>query len=307
MKKNLFFLVLCGFLATASNVSFSGGKPVLNGGPHDSLLFDGENSYRGNYDGGYYPCYWKVVKLKGYAFGTIRKMHVGNICGEPDTSYTLVDDTLKEGDILSDGTIIETGADGMISVAVFMKSAPNRLGRFFMTSHEYSLMKIPLLDAICDQMKMEWEGELAQKVLIIKGKVTYDSPPSEKVKIRTEGKRSSVKHSKTRYSHEVLIDAGDSIDIVRVYEGSVEISQIRKDFSDQELKAKEMEQITKDFQAGKITMEEMAKKIEEYQSSTTQLSESMKPFTVEEGNKCILNKTSYKIEPLGSGDEDNAR
>lgn len=307
MKKNLFFLVLCAFLAIASDVSFSGGKPVLSGGPHDSLLFDGDNSNPGSYDDGYYPCFWKVVKLKGYAFGTVRKIHIGNMCGTPDTSYLLKDDTLKEGDILSDGTIIETGADGLIAVAVFMKSDPTRTGRLFMTAHEFALMKIPLLDAICEQLKIEWQGELAKKVLIIKGKVTYDSPPSEKSKIRTEGKRSSVKHNKTRYSHEVLIDAGDSIDIVRVYEGAVEVSHILSDFSEQESSAKEMEQLAQDFQAGKITMEEMAKKIEEFQANTGKLSEKMKPFIVDEGYKCILGKSSYRIEPLGTGDEDDAK
>lgn len=304
--KKIFFLAVLSFLTGAANITFSAGGPNYSGGPHDSLIIDGDNSNPGYYDGGYYPCSWKVVKLKGYAFGTVRKMHIGNMCGTPDTSYMLKDDTLKEGDILSDGTIIETGADGLIAVAVFMKSDPNRLGRLFMTAHEYSLMKIPLLDAICEQLKIEWQGELAQKVLIIKGKVTYDSPPSEKSKIRTEGKRSSVKHNKTRYSHEVLVDAGDSIDIVRVYEGAVEVSHILSDFSEQESKGKEMEQLAQDFQAGKITMDEMTKKIEEFQSNIGQLSDKMKPFIVEEGYKCILGKSSYKIEPLGAGDEDNS-
>ena len=307
MKKKLFFIAVLTIFGATFNFTYSGSNPVFTGGPHDSLLFDAGNSNPGSYDDGYYPCFWKVVKLKGYAYGTVRKMHIGNMCGTPDTSYLLKDDTLKEGDILSDGTIIETGADGLIAVAVFMKSDPNRLGRFFMTSHEYSLMKIPLLDAICEQMKIEWQGELAQKVLIIKGKVTYDSPPSEKSKLRTEGKRSSVKHNKTRYSLEVLIDAGDSIDIVRVYEGSVEVSHILRDFSEQESSAKEMEQLAQDFQAGKITMEEMAKKIEEFQANTGKLSDKMKPFIVDEGYKCILGKSSYKIEPLGAGDEDDAK
>ena len=307
MKKKLFFIAVLTIFAASFNFTYSGSNPVFSGGPHDSLLFDAGNSNPGSYDDGYYPCFWKVVKLKGYAYGTVRKMHIGNMCGTPDTSYLLKDDTLKEGDILSDGTIIETGADGLIAVAVFMKSDPNRMGRLFMTAHEYALMKIPLLDAICEQLKIEWQGELAKKVLIIKGKVTYDSPPSEKSKIRTEGKRSSVKHNKTRYSHEVLIDAGDSIDIVRVYEGSVEVSHILRDFSEQESSAKEMEQLAQDFQAGKITMEEMAKKIEEFQANTGKLSDKMKPFIVDEGYKCILGKSSYKIETLGAGDEDDAK
>lgn len=313
MLKKLFFLPVFAVILTAFNVSFSAGKPGFAGGPHDSLLFDGSNSSpgnnlsRGNYDGGYYPCSWKVVKLKGYAFGTVRKMDIGNMCGQPDTSYYVVDDTLKEGDILSDGTVIETGAGAMISVAVFMKSDPTRTGRFFMTAHEYSLMKIPVLDALCEQLRIEWQGELAQKVLIIKGKVTYDSPPSDKVKIRTEGKRSSVRHNKTKYSHEVLVDGGDSIDVVRVYEGSVEISHILSDFSDYESKGKEMEQLAQDFQAGKITMEEMTTKIEEFQANTGKLSDKMKPFIVDQGNKCILGKSSYSIEPLGTGDEDEAK
>ncbi|HWA05061.1 MAG TPA: hypothetical protein VG961_00835 [Ignavibacteria bacterium] len=307
MKNYLFLTLLFIMFAGAINFTFSADLSGNTGGPHDSLLFDGDNSNPGNYDGGYYPCSWKVVKLKGYAFGTVRKMHIGNMCGTPDTSYILKDDTLKEGDILSDGTIIETGAGAMISVAVFMKSDPNRIGRFFMTAHEFALMKIPLLDVICEQLKIELQGELAQKVLIIKGKVTYDSPPSEKSKLSTKGKRSSVIHNKTRYSHEVLVDAGDSIDIVRVYEGSVEISPILSDFSDYESKGKEMEQLAQDFQAGKITMEEMARKIEEFQNNTHQLSESMKPFLVEAGSKCILNGKTYIIEPLGAGDEDNAR
>lgn len=307
MKNYLFLTLLFILFAGAINFTFSADLHVNTGGPHDSLLFDGDNSNPGNYYGGYYPCYWKVVKLKGYAYGTIRKLEIGKICGVPDTVEVLKDDTLKEGDILSDGTIIETGPDGLIAVAVFLKSEPNSLGRMFMTSHPSSLMKIPLLNPICDALKTEREIENMSKVLIIKGKVTSDSPPSEKVKLGTKGKRSSVKHKKTRYSHEVLIEGGDTLDIVRVYEGSVEINHIREDFSDEEAKAREMEQLAQDFQAGKITMEEMTKKIEEYTSNTKEISENLKPFTVEEGNKCILNRKSYTIEPLGAGDEDDAK
>jgi hypothetical protein len=302
LKKIFLSLIIFISLSEFSGNPFSFGVGFA-ADPHDSLLFDGENSTRELFDG-YYPCYWKVVKLKGYAFGTVRKRHIGRICGVRDTSYTLEDDTLKEGDIISDGTIIETGPDGLISVAVFLESEPNRLGRMFMTSHEYSLMKVPLLNSLCDALKTERDIENMSKVLIIKGKVTYDSPPSEKVKIGTEGKRSSVKHKKTRYSHEVNISGSDTVDVIRVYEGSVEINHIRSDFSDQESKAAEMEQLTKDFQEGKITMEELAAKIEEFTNNSHQTVDNLKPFTVDEGNKCILSAKSYTIEPLGAGDED---
>lgn len=302
INKTLLIIAAC----LISLVSYSSGLPKINIDPHDSLLFDGSN-YNATPDDGYYPCYWKVVKLKGKAFGTIRKVEIGNICGVPDTVYSLTDGELKEGDILSDGTIIETGADGLITVGVFLKSSPNSLGRLMMTSDPLSLMKIPLLNPICDALKTDKEIEEAGKVLIIKGKVTYDSPPTEKIKMRTEGKRSSVKHSKTRYSHEVRIDGSDTLDIIRVYEGSVEISHIRNDFSDQESSAKEMEQLTKDFQEGKITMEELSSKIEAFTNSSKQLTDNLKPFIVDEGNKCTLNKKDYIIEPLGAGDNDDAK
>ncbi len=306
MKDLISYLIICFMMALTCTV-YSGEPENYVSGPHDSLLFDGDNSSYEPYDDGYYPCYWKVVKLKGYAFGTVRTRHIGRICGVRDTSYTVEDDTLKEGDILSDGTIIETGPDGLIAVAVFLKSDPNRQGRLMMTSGPSALMKIALLNPLCDALKNDKAIEEAGKVLMIKGKVTYDSPPSEKVKMRTEGKNSSVKHSKTRYSHEVSTNGTDTVDIVRVYEGAVDINHIRGDFSDQEAKGKEMEQLAQDFQSGKITMDEMARKIEEVTNSFHQVTENLKPFIVEEGFKCILDTKSYTIEPLGAGDEDDAK
>ncbi|HMQ78529.1 MAG TPA: hypothetical protein PKD94_03100 [Ignavibacteria bacterium] len=305
MKKNLLFLIVCAVLTVSFNFSLAGGKPVLTGGPHDSLLFDGENSTGFFFDDGY-KCYWKVVKIKGFAYGQKRILDIGKICGVPDTVEIIKADSLKEDDILADGTLIETGKDGQVAIAAFLKTHPNSLGRMFITTQPSTLIKVPTLGSMCDELVMERRMEEMGKVLIIKGTVTMDSPPTEKVKLGTKGKRSSVKHKKTRYSHEVLITADDTTDIVRVYEGTVEISHIREDFSDEEAKAKEMEQLTQDFQAGKITMEEMMKKVEEYTNNAKQVSENLKPFEVEAGNKCILGKTLYSIEPLGPGDEDDS-
>lgn len=298
MKKIILFLFI-----TAS-LSYAGSQGAIGGGPHDSLLFDGENSTVKMFDGGYYTCYWKVVKVKGFAFGTKRKIKIGNICGVPDTVEILENDSLKEGDILGDGTLIETGKDGQIAVAVFLKSRPNSLGRMFITTQASTLIKIPMLSTLCDALETEREIEDMSKVLVIKGKVTYDSPTTEKVKLGTEGKRSSVKHKKTKYSHEVSITGADTVDVIRVYEGSVEINHIRSDFSDQESQAAEMERLTQEFQAGKITMDELNSKIAEYTNSVHTEVDNLKPFIVEEGNKCILDAKKYTVEPLGAGDED---
>jgi hypothetical protein len=137
---------------------------------------------------------------------------------------------------------------------------------------------------------------------VIKGIVTYESEPGTKAKIRTVGKRSSVIHTKTKYTHEVLYRDGDTVDVIRVYDGSVEVTVTSIEFFDEVTKAQDMLKIAQDFQNGKITAEEFQAKTTEYTAGLKDQTELGKPVMVDAGSKCTVTRKGITVEPLGSGD-----
>jgi hypothetical protein len=306
MKKNIKIILYFSMLFMAAGTAIA--KDPCTGGidPHDSLLFDG-GTFQSIEKAAFSPeCYWKVVKIKGMATGKVIKREIFSVCGEKDTITTEVEQELKENDILVEGSIIDTWSNSMVAVAVYLQGESNRLGEFFLTSSPSSRMQIFELNEICFALKVKREQEKKERVTIIKGKVTIDAEPDAKVKVGTVGKRASAEHTKTRYSHEVKIDGIDTIDVIRVYKGSVEVTHMRTDFSEEEAQANEMERLSQEMQEGKITMEEYSAKLTEYVTNAqTTMKDIMKPVTVDEGSKCIVTGETIKVEPLGAGDEDN--
>ncbi len=308
MKKNIKILFILFLLFIASE-NASAIDPFTGGvDPHDSLLFDGANriflDIAADNDG----CYIQAGSIRGKVTGKVRKIEIVLGCGNiPETLITEVDKVIEKGDILVEGSNLETGSDSYVGLGIYFSGDMKELGQYKMQSivlgvTANSLIIVPRISYYCGRV-IEKENKLTQEIPVIKGVVTYEDEPAAKPKFNTKGKRSSVKHKQTSYSHEVKIDGSDTIDVIRVYEGAVEVTFIKTDAAEDAAMTKEIEKMGEDMQSGKISMEEMQAKMTEFQNYGQNLGELLTPLEVSEGNKCIITKTSRKVEPLGPGDE----
>jgi hypothetical protein len=301
MKNNFKILFILFLLITAGeNISaidlFTGG---IN--PHDSLLFDGETMPSFNLitysdDIG---CYSRVQEVKGTVIGKVLTKEIVKACGEDETVYTAVERFLKKGDMLMHGSEVTTSVDSRVELGIYMmettfNSAYIEIGpESHVTTPSFTTCKVSLSEKPEEEIK------------VIEGIITYDAKPDAGIKTKTTGKRSSGKHKKTRYSHEVKIDGIDTVDVIRVYKGSVEVSMENIEPPNEEEMTKNLEKLGEDLQAGKITAEEMQVKMKEFQFYGQNLNELIQPLNVDEGFKCTVTKSTRVVEPLGPGDSDS--
>jgi hypothetical protein len=241
--------------------------------------------------------------LKGTVIGEVVKEENAIICGQKQTNYKTKITEVKVGDILKEDSKVITSANSEIGIGIYLstdESEPIKFTSMFLMVGEESEIIVPKIQDLCKRL----EEHLPQREIpVIKGVVTYEDEPAAKPKFNTKGKRSSVKHKQTSYSHEVKIDGNDTLDIIRVYEGAVEVTFIKTDSEEDAAMTKEIEKMGEDMQSGKISMEEMQAKMTEFQNYGQNLEQLLTPLDVSEGNKCIITKTSRKVEPLGPGDE----
>jgi hypothetical protein len=304
MKTIISCILIILFVSSSVLYSQTKGSSSFYSVGHDSLSIDGSNGSPYTKASFTTECFWKVVKIKGSATGRVLKPEISNTCTrEYETLYVAKDMTLAENDYLEEGSVIETGPNGMVAVSVFL-AGDKHLGSFTLTAGPSSKMRIFTLSELCSAIKAKREYYDKDRVTIIKGKVTYDSEPGSLLKVRTQGQNSSVVHTQTLYTTEVMINGNDTADVIRVFKGSVEVTFERPDVKEDELMTKEVEKVTKDMQEGKMTNEEFMAKMLEIQAYGQRKSDLSVPTIVNEGSKCTVTLTSKKVEPLGSDDND---
>ena len=315
MKKiSLIFLVLTASFSIYSesgSIITAGFSPFPtaffgSGNPHDSLLFDGGTMPSIDRIGFYedVQCYTKVMEVTGTVIGKVLKKEIVAACGENETLYTTEERFLKKGDKLMHGSEVVTSVDSKIELGIYMMETG--FSSIYIKVGPESRMTTPDFVASCKVRLKEQEQLPPEEIKVIQGIITYDAPPAAEFKAKTKSKRSSVKHTKTRYSHEVKFNSTDTIDVIRVYEGSVEVTMENIDTNEGEM-TKKMEQWGKDMQSGKITAEELQARMTEFQNYGQNLNELMTPLNVDEGFKCTVTKNSRIVEPLGAGDEDKTK
>ncbi len=291
MKTIIFFIL---------SITLCAGASALNDG-HDSLLFDGENyevlhrEFLGSN-----RCFFKVAHVIGTATGMIKEPKVISGCTkEFETLYVVVDKKLQKGDILIEGTTVYTDAgSGLVLNAYLPNDNPDDItGSFYIYVNENSNLIVPRLQNLCERINEQETLELK------KGKVKFKSEKGKKSKVRTVGIKSSVIHTKTHYSHDVQIDGDDTIDVIRVYEGSVEVTNIGYNFSEEEAMARELEKLSIQFSENKISAEEFGTKMMELSSRVEKTRDIRKPTIVDEGNMCKVTGSSIIVEPLDSVEE----
>jgi hypothetical protein len=295
----VFFPVL--FSVTASVNAYT--LPNFTIDPHDSLLFDAGTL--NSIDPFLFyidpQCFTRVEEVRGNVIGKVITREIVKACGEDETLYTAVERFLKKGDKLMHGSDVITSVDSKVELRIVLMES---------TFHAVSLKVGPESQITTPSFVIECKVRMKEKevvpedeIKVIKGVVTYDAEPDAGFKAVTKGKRSKGKHKKTRYSHEVKITESDTIDIIRVYKGVVEVTMENIEIDESRMTTK-LEKLGEDMQSGKITPEEMQAMLTEYQNFGQNLSDLMTPLEVNEGSKCIITKNSRTVEPLGAGDED---
>lgn len=305
MKNNikaLFILLLLLFAADTISAKIPVNQWI---DPHDSLLFDGEALQSVNLTGfaDNLECYTKVVDIKGKATGKVLKREIGIFgCSTViETVYVAVEKFLEKGDLMMPSSEVLSGPASKVELGIYlMESGFNSV---YLSIGPSSQLTLPSFTS-CKVRIVEKEVVPEETITVIKGVVTYEPEKSSQKKVKTVGKRSSVIHTKTRYSHEVLFQENDTVDVIRVYEGSVEVTVTNMDAADNEKMSQEMEKLSEDMLAGKLTAEELQAKMTEFQSFGENLSDLIKPLTVDEGSKCTITKKSRIVEPLGTDDAD---
>lgn len=299
--------VLFMLTVTISAHAFNPLKTVID--PHDSLLFDGGviSGFSKTFQPLSKRCFVKVNGGKGIVTGEVMEKEIVPACGGFETLWVAKTKVLKIGDILIEGTTVLTTKDSWVGLGIYLSTDETEI--FPSTSiivQESSEIKVPRVQDLCKRL------DLQPNIPIVKGNVTYESEAKDEdelaplSKLKTKGKRSSAKHKKTRYSHEVKFTESDTIDVIRVYKGTVEVTAENLVIDEGDVN-KKMEKLGEDMQSGKLSAEEMKAILTEYQNFGQMVNELATPVNVDEGFKCTVTKNSRVVEPLGAGDEDNSK
>lgn len=295
MKKiYLIFLILTtafGFLPGSSINVPAEFMPIqtdsrVSHNPHDSLLFDGENSSIGNflYNDSCVIAIWGG-DVKGKVEGYVENISIETICGVIDTvrEYKWQQVPDKGLTFLRPGDSIVTGPGSRVRVLII------------------SIYDLPFgqEDADRESVSMGPKTVIVPKcgaysqVLLKRGKLWTQDKKEKAEKKFIETFRSVIKPEGTEYSVEV----SDKEDIVKVYEGSVTINMKNISDNTSENYEKEVTRLSGELMAGKITPEEFERKINELAKDVTPMK------TVEAGHQCSVSEKMGEIVPLVQDDK----
>ena len=226
----------------------------------DSLLFDGNynsvNKPANNSD----DCKIRVIYAIGTVEGTRYVTEIYTICGKVDTSVNTKKGLVQTGDKLKFGEEITTGDNSRLNIELYdgseIRMGPNS--------------KVTISEDMCDQRTYVEQagGYLWYKVKKLLSEQKYEV-------------KTGVAYTGVRGT-EFSIEVKDNENIIKVYEGSLEVSP-PQNISKKENYAKEMEKLTNDYNAGKITTEEFAKKSQEIMKKNDFNVEDMKHKMVTTG------------------------
>ena len=308
------------------NVNSSYSHPRFSGGDNDSLLFDGEEEYT---EIPYQPaddeCQVVVVDAP-CATGDIYVTKIGSVCGVKDTIIReKKDQVLKNGDILVPGSIIRTcpadlpdkkNAVENTVIAIVLTSggkpvpfnvelAPNSDLIIFDPSATCNALKRKNFEPV--KVKLN-KGKMYSNVsddirasLIVIGEQVEQAIQSTGMTI-VGAYNTVIEHVHTKFSVEINTDGTDTVDIIRVYEGSATVKLAKSPPSNKNENKEQIDQLQKDYKDGKITMQEFKDKLQELTQNMTKKAMDTVPVEVTAGNKCTATNHSLTVEPIEPDD-----
>jgi FecR protein len=252
-------------------------------GRHDSLLFDGGNDIQGlKFITDDTDCGVEAEEVKGEVYGTVRvrKMMVKE-CGGEEVPVTVTEKRLiKKGDILQLGEEIITGENAGLTLsdanASVIKLGPKTI--LEITPDEFCTGKTFI------SVKA---GKVWSKVKKLFGGGRFEvSTPFAGVGVR---------------GTEFTVETDGTTDIIRVYEGIVEV---KKMIFTEDSTEKDLEQNASDFEQGKITMEEYAQRLMIITKAANQnLKEYIQPIGLNAGYQITITKENITGPETITGDD----
>jgi len=238
--------------------------------PHDSLLFDGANSVQTEtfYSKSLKDCEFRVTYVKGNVIGTIKKTTVYESCGVLDSIFEFENGALKKSSIITGGEPVKTGPESTAKIEL-----PDGSEIVLGPNTDYTL---PI--SACDLLKKSFleRGSIWSRVKKLIG--------GGKFEVSTE--RAGIGVRGTEYTVEIIEENGIKYDIIKVYEGSVEVTLKETEAPDNEDKGDKNEKLTEDYKAGKITFEEFFKGLKE--AENTKLIKIVEPgFMIKTDGKAL--------------------
>lgn len=315
MKKIISYLfVISLFVVLLTTRSYSGQGTSFPYNYNDSLLFDGaeENSDVINISD--YSCSF-VVNFGHHAWGDVLQRKIMQICGQPDTTWELKKNVeLKATDMLAEGSKVMTEYDGEVSILMKTgSSSGDVITEFYLAGN--SELELPRLTDLCNALKKKMDpGQIT--IDFNKGKIFYKINKEvdnilqdwhdlshDAGLIIVHAYNSVIDHVNTQFSVEVTQVGDDTVDVIKVYEGSAKIKLKTAPPPGKNNTKEQIDQLNEDFKNGKITKEDYQSKLMEITQKLTSSATDMLPQDVEAGNKCTVTKNSLKVEPIESNDD----
>ncbi len=256
-------------------------------GGHDSLLFDGAGNDHFFYTGGC-KCKIKVLKMSGMVRGSFCEWRKEKICGEVDSGEVVVKGIIpsyqKE---ISDGDTIKTSEFDGSSIELMLRD-----GKKLFLGHNTSIVV------------SEDHCEKPMGLILHYGLLYLDMTGGDKnktISIKTE--RGEIVNKGTKYSVESVSSGSETVDIIRVYEGSVEVKIKKSDTKDIKDVTQQMQQLNEDYKNGKITQEELIAKSKEITEKMTKAMENMRVSAViDAGSQVTVGDVIGQTVPIENDD-----
>lgn len=325
MNRILFILLTFLIIIAVNAYSFTINSKIIYNGDNDSLLFDGEEEYTEIPYVDNDECQVVVADV-GCAWGDIYVKKIGSVCGVKDTIIReKKDQVLKNGDILVPGSIIRTcpadlpdkkNAIDNTVIAVVLQSGGKTIP-FNVELAPNSEFIIFDPTATCNSLKNKNFEPV--KVKLKKGKMYSNISDDVRASLIVIGEQvektiqdmgltvvgafnSVVEHIHTKFSVEISTDGADTIDIIKVYEGTATVKLAKSPPSNKNEAKEKINQLQKDYKDGKISSSEYSSKMLELTQDLTKKALDIVPVEVTAGNKCTATNHSLTVDPIESDD-----
>jgi hypothetical protein len=282
MKAKLFsILFFLSFISVTCYSQTKSGTGSYSGG-HDSLLFDGGDANSFNFlKDADDNCKIKVQDVFGDATGTYWVDTIYRVCGVKEPGQIQRTGLLKRGVELVPGYEITTGGEGY--------KGP-RSGHLYNNTLMLDLGPSALM--------------LGRRASVTIGKDCVIHVNSGAVLMSGEHdistSRTNVSHKKTRYTVEVVEDGDKISDIVKVYEGEVEVFPKKDSLAKITGNlGKEIGQLNLDLVNKKITLEEYKAKMAELNPKLEEYTNNLsKIVKLTAGYQCTVDSKGFVSDPV---------